>query len=876
MVVSCTFGAALISSGLAAGITVSVAKSSSRGVSIPSGKYFCVVQGDSVDETGTVEAVLTASGHGTVIARIGDEKPCVALVGPGGGGGPIFGGPIISIGKNPPMVVALQTITLPEGGIALTGTITEDGETLYVTLKQLAPPAASAALAGRYTLLLESGSESAPTGLRGFGAATVSAKGRVKFNAFLSDGSVLTQTTTLNSAGGWDLFAKSSTGAVLSGAVTFANDQQSDFSGALELQSDGNPDESLEIVGSAFQPDQHWGFSNPEFDASADLTSAPTFTAKLNESNHLLNLGGLNPVALFLAPRNGFVVGGYVPSLGQAHLVAGVVFQKTDTAYGLDEDVSGVSITKHSLIGSALNLARHPGAAASQFNDLLSGVRKTLADQPPGIFEVKGTPGSGGNSGSGNTGSSLSGATLTLGEPETYDGTTTIGGVKQGVGTLTLGGGISGSGSVTVSGGTLTVGAGGGTLDLGLGGGLYFPPPPVGGVTFDSSPSSGGTLTLSPPPSSGGVVYSGTINGTGALTSGSGVLTGSNPIDSQSVTLNAGALSVATGDSNTITLKGGGSSLTVRANMELAGKTVTLSDTASLILQAPSSVTLSGTGSLTLPGSSPLVVDGHTITLSGLTGAATFTVNPSGGISVGVDESEPSLELSITSNSFAAVASPGSLADAGSVTLSLANGGVSPGTYILATGQPFVFNNAAFTISTVSAPTQNVSVGYSSIVSQNGGASISLVTNNGNGDITNGNGVVSSGGHYIIPTDFGTPILFGNGNGDPGGSVDSGSTYFLTITGDPNIDFTTSSPVVDVPNAPPTTTAPSPDRLLSGEIYLDAGSQTSAGFFNDFGKRTKISVNGVTYTVKSLRLKFKRARANGEPAIVLDGVTFEL
>ncbi len=367
------------------------------------GHYFGIVHGDSLDSSGTVRAVLNRFGRGSVSVKLGDEKPCVAQVGPGPilGGGPVF--IVISIGPNPPMQIQLSTITLPHGGVGLTGTIFEDGVETTVTLARAASPQEAASLAGQYTVILDQASAGPAfsADVAGIGTLRVTRKGRLDFQGYLSDGTLVTQTSRINSDGAWPLFIKKKNGMILSGDVLFADESQTDLAGSVHLQTpaagDDSVDTPLDLAGSRFNPALAWtAASTWTLTTSDDHGATDAFTRDLNPFGNLLlstalNLGSRSGAGAYLDQKTGLVAGGYAGGVLDAHALLGVIFQKTGTAFGFTQSLEGL-IASGSL-GSLALLDPTSLSNRHQMQQALSTALGAFHFGTPGIFAITGKTG---------------------------------------------------------------------------------------------------------------------------------------------------------------------------------------------------------------------------------------------------------------------------------------------------------------------------------------------------------------------------------------------------------------------------------------------------------------------------------------------------
>jgi hypothetical protein len=366
------------------------------------GTYFGIIHGATFDQSGYVRMVIGKSGIGTVGVKLGDEKNCAAIVGPGGGGGPILRGPIwITLNPKAPMQTNLYLVNLPQGGLAFSGTITDDeGDTFTVTIPQTSTPDATA-FVGQYTLLMESptsGSAAFSNNVAGIGILNISKKGGLLFRGTLSDGTPLVQRGKLNSGLGWSLYAKGRHGAALSGEISFANDTQSDLSGALELAGPGlhgapDSDVSLQLVGSRYSPAAVWiGGATWTLNTSDDQGVTINSTSSLaNPGGSLLYSGSAgtqvtsgagNFATAFLEQSTGLVAGGFNNNTLGSQLMLGVIFQKTSSAFGFTQQV------EKPLTAIADLTNERPAAQKRAVTRAIASVKQAFKAQSPGIFAL--------------------------------------------------------------------------------------------------------------------------------------------------------------------------------------------------------------------------------------------------------------------------------------------------------------------------------------------------------------------------------------------------------------------------------------------------------------------------------------------------------
>ncbi len=527
--------------------------------------YYGIVSGPSLATTGFARVVM-GTGIGTMAIKIGSGPQLSLKL-------KVISGDYVGSSGN--VSVDLKPTSLPNGAPGLSGTMAKGNPVIPLTLALTAAPSDAASLAGRYTLLLESSASVAGTG-----TLQILPSGALIFTGILSDGTIVSQGATLNASNGWSLLAQATNGAVLAGEITFADAAESDCSGSVSWKTPApkktvlpEQDTELTLVGSSYDPTLVWSAASSwTLSASIDGSNSANFVANLIANGSLLRFnqilltpGSVLPgmatgpnASILIDVTSGNIAGYFVTASNAVHGLGGIVFQKTNSAYGTTSDFAGSAFGPGiKLVASSL---RTSASTARQLPSLVQWNRGATA----GSFSIEITKPSGGSNPGGGT---PDGGTLTL----------TGGGDTSG-GTLTLNGGYGSytGGGLTVGGATLTLGNGvtafgggfsGGTLTLSGGA------PTNGSVTITANPITdgtvntigtitlgSGTLALSNQPTEGITVSSGTLNLSGSSSGGFLYLSGVNTLGSGSLTLatvNSGAaLHLAgspSGTSNTTT-----------------------------------------------------------------------------------------------------------------------------------------------------------------------------------------------------------------------------------------------------------------------------------------------------------------------------------
>jgi hypothetical protein len=392
----------------------------------PAGTYFGLIQGTVPDNSGTVRATINRAGRGSLAIKLGALTRRIAVTG-------TTQGEIVATARHPEIPVRLAAVptTANSTGLNFTGTIGSGPGAVSVTLRNATPAIAAstvsaAGLAGAYTVILQgpipTDAEVYPLGgLAGIGAVRISTKGLVTFRGALVDGTQVTQTTTLDSSGVWTLYATAANGEALSGEVTFADTDQSDFSGAIEWQTPANSSSgaaetntALQILGSRYDPTLTWDFAksfapvdeardaygdlpnpaDPGFipipvslalllEASDDGGATASFSAEPVQLGDILIATGPRPMALIIQRATGLLFGGFRSASAGTRLMAGIAFQKTHLVFGLQ-----AAVASQPEAAGALRLLGSTQPTGADFQRRLSMVLKSIEPGPAGSFTV--------------------------------------------------------------------------------------------------------------------------------------------------------------------------------------------------------------------------------------------------------------------------------------------------------------------------------------------------------------------------------------------------------------------------------------------------------------------------------------------------------
>jgi len=377
------------------------------------GTYVGIVSNSPLTSDGTVRVTINRAGNGSLVLTQAGTTQRITLAG-------TANGHILGVSKH----LGLSAQFEAGADNQLAGTIAVGANSISVTLTNASPAvaattAASQNLAGSYTFIISSppGAQAfsnamaadpgtggilspvvpyiSPSGLQGFGTIQVSPKGIVFFHGALSDGTQFVQTASLNSSGGWTLYATAANGEVLSGEISFVSNVDSDLAGVVKLQLPGTPgstppqpEPGFPLRGSHYDPTLKWDIAS-----GADLF--------ISENNGLLlyvdtpaifdNLligSGSVSAALVLDPSTGLVFGGYQSASG-LHVMAGVVFQKAQTVLGIEASVTGLSSnTALSQADPASFLSAIEGKA-NNLQQKLSSILGTIKLGTSGVFSFQ-------------------------------------------------------------------------------------------------------------------------------------------------------------------------------------------------------------------------------------------------------------------------------------------------------------------------------------------------------------------------------------------------------------------------------------------------------------------------------------------------------
>ena len=202
--------------------------------------------------------------------------------------------------------------------------------------------------AGSYTLVIPgSSTPGAALAGYGFGSVTVDNSGNLRFKGLLADGSSLSQSAAVGSAGTWPVYVSLSGGACLVGAVAFIRSPETDLAGTLYWVQPAQPATQfcpagftnvLGAVGSRF------GLTHgvPILDANpgqlvlldGGLPSGLTNHIVIRPDNTVLNLSS-DKLTLGFITSSGWFKGKVLdPSTGQTISISVAVLQKQNAGYG--------------------------------------------------------------------------------------------------------------------------------------------------------------------------------------------------------------------------------------------------------------------------------------------------------------------------------------------------------------------------------------------------------------------------------------------------------------------------------------------------------------------------------------------------------------
>lgn len=462
-----------------------------RAGTIAPGEYGGVVLGTGESGlVGVATVTVGASGKGSFSCRSGKNQTSLVL-GPDGAGGLAGAHGACSISST------------VDGW--LTGSVNLSGATVPLALRN-ASPVVDSGVEGQYTLLFEGSSQNSSESVPviGTGVATVSESGKVLFNGILADGSVISQTTKLDSASAWNFYATSKTGTAIAGKVTFTDSGNADCSGFLMAAAAIQGEATITVLGSKYTPALGFDNENESFSFSdrsagnALLTQVTTLAVKGDTL-----YSGVDPVLGWgLLNQPSGAVSGAVVQAGQLTVFEGVVYQKLNAVFGLTLSGPTTGLNLSVLASGYQNPSLRNKAEA-----VIGSVLKNLKSAKSGMFEME-----------------LTAALAAVTFPQTEGGSESGGILSAGAGP---------NGSLPAAGGN---GSTGGTSSS-TGGGSIYGNWPSGGLL-----SSGGTLSMT---------------GGGSLTSGGSVTSGATLLVDGSGYNGWSGISVA--GAGTLSLSGGGS-----------------------------------------------------------------------------------------------------------------------------------------------------------------------------------------------------------------------------------------------------------------------------------------------------------------------------
>jgi hypothetical protein len=333
-----------------------------------SGEYGGSVAGAAASRSGGIKINMTASGAFTGSLTYGSST--YRLNGVFNSNGQYQ--TVIERGNNSIVDVAL-TLTSSGTGYTITGSIDDGLGASPITAESVVYSVANPApYAGRYTILIESGSTTtgtpAPIGT-GVGTLTVSTSGQIAFAGVLADGTPFSERATLEANGVWNVFIPlyGSNAGMLEGTIQFENiDGVSDLDGTVAWVKPANSRATFypagftvnaSLIGSAFDPvaslvisPTHTGI----FQASGgNLVSNLSTTAAVTAiTSSFVQAAGPYSLALDINRNTGLVTGSFLhPNTGEKIRVNAIVFQKQGFAQG-----SFTSNSQGSALGGAIGL----------------------------------------------------------------------------------------------------------------------------------------------------------------------------------------------------------------------------------------------------------------------------------------------------------------------------------------------------------------------------------------------------------------------------------------------------------------------------------------------------------------------------------------
>lgn len=295
-------------------------------------------------EGGYVRLVINRGGRGSASVSVNNKRAVIPIkVSESGEVAPVRNASSSGVS------ISGTLTSFSDGSVGFDAVLTKDSEQTPVRVLKTAPPENFAeTVAGRYTLVFENntGGVMLSSGVTGVGTLRINKSGSTVFTGRLSDGSSFSQGARLNSAGKWALYAKSRTGATLSGNVAFANRADSDCNGALQWTREvGGATQSAapSLRGSRYSPAKTFGdaaiwnfgshLNSGEIQTEARL--APAFNNAL-----LLMSATVDETRLRLNRANGTLSGSFIQPDLFPQTASGVVFQKTSESFGLTKQTA--------------------------------------------------------------------------------------------------------------------------------------------------------------------------------------------------------------------------------------------------------------------------------------------------------------------------------------------------------------------------------------------------------------------------------------------------------------------------------------------------------------------------------------------------------
>lgn len=213
---------------------------------------------------------------------------------------------------------------------------------------------------GRYTFLFNNSEEPGfPRGF-GFGAVTMSSKGRISATGRSADGMSYHQTAAMTVGGRWPMFAKlgGSTKGILSGWLTFDETTESDFAGSLIWLGPEVPGPnhafvpefsgSVSAVGSRYISPSGKVLQTSDAINNVHLTLSEggletpiERDVTLNPANKFIFTDRVKPEALSVKASTGLFTGKFLRTQGETDTFRGAILQKQNFGGGAFVDRGG-------------------------------------------------------------------------------------------------------------------------------------------------------------------------------------------------------------------------------------------------------------------------------------------------------------------------------------------------------------------------------------------------------------------------------------------------------------------------------------------------------------------------------------------------------